>query len=214
MAEHSIFPGAKFGKLTAVAFAGRNKRWQAKWECRCECGNTSFPLATNLFAGTSKSCGKCTPRKHGESRRGKNSPEYVAWLAMKARCTSKQKYARRCYLDRGITVCERWANSFEDFLFDVGRMPTPGLTLDRIENDLGYEPGNVRWATRGEQSINRRTTRMVTIGNETRCISEWSRLSGIPLPTLAVRVRRGWPEGELLSKVRWKHRVGRCASSA
>lgn len=93
-------------------------------------------------------------KKHGES--WYRSPEYDAWRSTKRRCAPGNWRASRYYAERGIKVCERWAQSFEAFLTDMGRRPGPGFSLDRIDNDADYEPGNVRWATWSEQMKNRR----------------------------------------------------------
>ena len=105
-------------------------------------------------------------RTHGESNRGNPTPEYAAWAAMKQRCTNRNAPPFIHYGARGISVCERWMNSFEAFLADVGRRPSPKHSIDRIDNDGDYEPGNVRWATRKEQRANtghRQRTKIVVL---------------------------------------------------
>ena len=132
-------------------------------ECRCSCGQA----VRIRQSSRTKSCG-CLRReyrrsqwlKHGEAfdARSKNpgTPEYRAWVGMHKRVSPTAALVRRrVYADRGIVVCARWA-SYEAFLADVGRKPRPELTLDRINNDGNYEPGNVRWTTRSEQAKNRR----------------------------------------------------------
>lgn len=98
-----------------------------------------------------------TQRNHGESKN--RTPEYVAWTSMRQRCLDAKCTSYHYYGGRGITICERW-NSYQVFLADVGRRPSPDHTLDRIDNSGNYEPGNVRWATRLEQSRNRRIPRV------------------------------------------------------
>lgn len=94
---------------------------------------------------------------HGEGRHGQRTPEYEAWLDMRWRCSTPSYKQWKDYGGRGITVCDRWL-VYSNFLADVGRRPSPLLTLDRIANDGNYEPGNVRWATRHEQQMNRRVS--------------------------------------------------------
>jgi hypothetical protein len=103
------------------------------------------------------------------------------------RCHNTRCVAYRHYGGRGITVCDRWRADFLDFFMDVGEAPTPKHTLERIKNDLGYMPGNVRWATRAEQSRNHRNSVLITIGGETRCAKDWERTLGVWRP-----VWRAW----------------------
>lgn len=131
-------------------------------------------------------------QRHGEARhRARRTPEYDAWRSMKQRCYYKngRNYSR--YGGRGITVCDQWRDSYETFLADVGRRPSPQHSLDRIDNNGNYEPGNVRWATDEQQQQNTRRTRVLTIGGESRCIAEWSRISGTEEKTIAERIARG-----------------------
>lgn len=137
------------------------------------------------------------PIKHGESR--EKSPEYRAWSHVKNRClnTNDPNYQR--YGGRGISVCERWLQSFPNFLADMGRKPTPAHSIDRIDNDGNYEPGNCRWATKAQQSANTSRNRPITMGAETRLITEWETVTGIDHQTIAARLGRGWPVEAALS---------------
>jgi len=127
---------------------------KATWLCTCDCGENKVIMSGNLHNGTSRSCG-C---RNGQPRHGlRNTPEYRAWSAMKTRCYNKKtgdKY--RIYGGRGITVCREWLHNFPAFLEHIGNRPSTGHSLDRINNNGNYEPGNVRWATRKEQQQNRR----------------------------------------------------------
>jgi hypothetical protein len=154
--------GQRFGRLTVVKLDHRNDRRKAIWLCRCDCGETSLADGNNLRSGNSESCG-CLRREqladgapHGHAREGLRSPEYQSWAAMWARCRATDPMDRRFrdYVARGITVCERW-RSFETFLADMGPRPA-GTSIDRIDNDRGYEPGNCRWATDTQQNLNKR----------------------------------------------------------
>lgn len=108
------------------------------------------------------------------------------------RCTNPKHPRYRDWGGRGIAVCDRWLNSFDDFLADMGQ-PPPGTTIDRIDNDSGYEPGNCRWATRKRQSNNRRDNRRFAAFGRTMTAMEWADISGIPYSRLSKRIRDGLP---------------------
>jgi hypothetical protein len=150
--------GQRFGRLTVVDFAGRRRR-NARWKCICDCGTEVIVEGHNIKRGNTASCGcfrrastASLTRTHGHS--AANTPEYESWCAMWARVRSKKGRRFRDYGARGIGACNRWL-SFEAFLADMGPRPI-GLTLDRIDNNRGYEPGNCRWATSAQQSANQR----------------------------------------------------------
>ena len=164
------------------------------WPCRCACGTERLVYASSLRSGASKSCG-CLSREvtgerattHGES----GDPQYVAWTQMKARChrPSSEKFA--IYGGRGITVCDRWRESYAAFLEDMGPRPE-GHSIDRIDVNGNYEPGNCRWATPREQGANLRKSRNLTRDGKTLCMSEWSRVTGLPIGTIFMRLALGW----------------------
>ncbi len=132
---------------------------------------------------------------HGKT----GSPEWKIWVDMRKRC-SKWKHPHFArYGGRGIRVCPRWAESFAAFLADVGVRPSPKHTLDRIDNDRGYEPGNVRWATRREQARNRRTSRLITARGKTQTLAAWSEELSVKSSTIRMRLTNGWPVERALS---------------
>lgn len=202
-----ILPGDKFGQLTVIGFYGRNPNHQALWATKCVCGKLSKVLGCNLKKGNSTSCGIHRKYKAIGTIR---TPEYRAWCAMKRRCLDVNNRVYHLYGGRGIQICKRWLTSFNLFLKDVGKRPSEHHSLDRINNNYGYFPTNVRWATKTIQSRNTSLTRMLTINGITKPEIEWAEGSGISLMTIRARVNRGWPISEILSSVKWKHRIGRC----
>ena len=159
-------------------------------------------MGGHLKRGTTVSCG-CYQKKrsserlkgaattHGRSTAG--DPTYKAWKRMKHRCYQPAAKTYPSYGGRGIEVCERWRDSFENFLADMGERPE-GTTLDRIDTDGDYEPGNCRWATRREQDGNKSNSIRVTVGDRTMCLYHWAEKLGINANTLYYRYRVGkWP---------------------
>ena len=130
------------------------------------------------------------------------NPEYMSWGNMKNRCYNKRDPKWRLYGARGISVCDRWMK-FENFLADMGRRPGPGYSLDRINNDGNYEPGNCRWTTRQQQARNRRTTRRVVVNGEPVSLAEAAEDSKVTYATFKARLDRGWtPERSILEPLR------------
>ena len=130
--------------------------------------------------------------KHGQARIGQLTPEYRAWAGMKARCLNPNNSAYGRYGGRGIRVSPKWINSFTQFLADLGPRPSATHSLDRRDNDRGYTALNCRWATKVEQSRNRRGRKPLTIRGETRLLVEWAERSGLDVRRIWKRVQSGW----------------------
>jgi len=167
MAKHIDLTGQVFGRLTVLEYAGRDKRYNAKWLCRCTCGREKVIYACALKSGNTVSC-QCFQKQnnsklrkiHGE-RRPKRSKEYGIWVAMKQRCSNPNNTRFKYYGGRGIKVCSRWLESFSNFLEDMGRCPA-GKSINRIDNDGDYAPQNCCWATAKEQAANRNSRNYLT----------------------------------------------------
>jgi hypothetical protein len=164
--------GQTFG-LWKVVSREPNEAGHSRWLCVCECGNTGVVYGSSLQAGKSKCCGcKRSSNRgpyrarrdgatrgltHGHAREKAKTPTYYSWRAMFARCTNPNHKKYDNYGGRGIKICDRW-KEFTNFLNDLGERP-PGTTLDRIDSNGNYEPGNCRWATQEQQVANRRKRR-------------------------------------------------------
>lgn len=191
--------GMKFGRLTVIAFLGKNGRSHShRWSCRCDCGNLMATFGSSLTCGETQSCG-CLQReltvKRNKTHGKTYTPEYIVWTGIKARCCNPKNAAYPDYGGRGIKICVRWAFSFLDFLEDVGPRPGPGFEIDRFPNNDGdYEPGNVRWVKTILNARNKRNNRRITVSGETLCVSEWSERTGIDPKVIYARLSLGWPE--------------------
>ena len=154
--------GMRFGRLLVLDVADVDLPRRLSWNVICDCGNRRIVLGSDLTTGNTSSCGcfraersRIAMTKHGASMYRPYTVEYRTWMAMKARCLNPNVKAFNNYGGRGIKICKRWINSFENFLSDMGKRPD-GLTLERKNNDGNYEPNNCKWATRLEQRHNRR----------------------------------------------------------
>lgn len=188
--------GKAIGRWTVLSYAGLNKQGSATWNCRCECGTLRTVLCGSLTCERSTSCGclrdevnQKRPVTHGKYA----SPTYCSWRAMLTRCYNRRNENYHRYGAHGVQVCERWRDSFEAFLEDMGERPSIQHSIDRYPDKGGnYEPGNCRWATRGQQNRNRRNNVMLTYKDETLCLQDWSARTGIDVSTLRARLTRGW----------------------
>ena len=151
--------GKRFGRLMVTERDnGRDRKSsQAVWMCLCDCGARTSVIAGNLKNGSVKSCG-CLRRDNTTTHGNSKKPEYRLWRAMLYRCNNPKAAPYKDYGGRGVKVCGRWA-SYENFIIDMGERQTPGLSLDRIDNDKGYSPKNCQWVTQTQQTRNQRVFR-------------------------------------------------------
>lgn len=210
--------GQRFGLLTVDSLA-RCSGYRTIWNVVCDCGHRKTARQDHLVSGRTKSCGclvgyvsSALHITHGRSR----TTEYSTWASMKQRCLDPNRDAYAGYGGRGIRVCDRWISSFEAFLADMGEKPSRRYSIERIDNDGNYEPGNCRWATKTEQARNRRPARfdgrdhplarLITVGGVTDSLAGWAKRVGLTRRAIAHRLKKGWSEERAVT-------VGRHGSS-
>jgi len=190
--------GKSFGKWTVIAQSESRYGGRAYWNCKCECGIEKEVSGQSLIDGRSTQCTKCSPRdgglKHGGCSGGK-IPEYHIWNSMKNRCHNLNDKGYPNYGGRGITVCKKWIESFEEFYSYIGQQPFPGASIDRIDNNGNYEPGNVRWATRKQQAANTRRQKHGV------CVSQWSKEKNLDRFHVAKALKNGLTLEQVEKKV-------------
>ena len=186
-------------------------RIQQFWLVQCSCGTKPFELSDQFLQNGAKACRSCThsgennsKRTHGESdavirgKRSTASPEYRCWKAIKNRCYNQKAKQYKDYGGRGIRICKRWFDSFENFLDDMGRKPSRSHSIQRRDNNGDYSPENCYWATDEEQRRNKRTTKWITINGEIKSRIEWLEILGVKKSTFNWRKKRGWSDKEAL----------------
>jgi hypothetical protein len=192
--------GNKYGRLTLVQEAakrGKNRYWM----CQCDCGTIKEVSQVHLVHGKTVSCGckkieniKSIATSHGMSK----TTIYRKWQDMVRRCTDPSRPKYKYYGGRGISVCERWM-SFENFFSDMGMPPEELPSIDRINKDGNYCPGNCRWANYITQQNNKRTSVRVDIGGVSKSPRQWSDETGIPVSIIHRNAYRGKPQIEVIS---------------
>ncbi len=191
--------GERYGRLRVVSFSHREEI--ASWfNCVCDCGKEVRTTSNRLRTGATRSCG-CYHRdrtSEAKTKHGKRHTSiYNIWCNMRGRCENPTDAAYDRYGARGITVCDRWKD-FSAFYEDMGDKPD-GLTLERINNDKGYSPENCCWDTMKNQTRNRHTNRIMTLGNKTQCLAAWAEELGWRSNTLVSRVLRKWSDERALT---------------
>ena len=181
----------KYGKLTFLENAGVDKHQKRLWKVLCDCGEEKIVSANQVKSGKTKSCGCLRKLGNGRKHGKRHHPLYSTWCNIKARCFNENHPAYKNYGARGITMCSRWANDFSLFLEDVGEKPQESFSLDRVDNNGNYAPGNVRWTDRVTQRRNSRAICEVKIGNETKLITDWCDIFGIKLGSVHRRLSKG-----------------------
>lgn len=174
----------KIGRILVLGYLGKVKRIH-RWLGQCDCGKVWDVSGAGLLKGT-KSCGCANKRSI------KSNPEYRVWKGMKERCYYHKHIAFQRYGGRGIVVSDRWRNSFENFLSDMGPRPTPHHQIERLDNDGPYSKENCCWATAAEQATNKSNNRILELNGQSKTLAEWSKETGIHHNVIHSRLRRGW----------------------
>jgi hypothetical protein len=204
MAQAAVnMAGVRYGAAVAMRDVGRTPSSGRLWEFRCDCGTLFSAAGHEARRGSTTCCPACAgakraavKRTHGQTE----SREYAAWCAMKTRCLNPNGHAFHHYGGRGISICDRWVNSFETFLADMGPKPA-GATLDRYPDMNGnYEPANCRWATRAEQANNKRNNVRITVNGETKTLAQWASSAGLNESCIRDRIKRGLQGAALLER--------------
>ena len=203
--------GEQFGRLHVVERAENDRSGNAKWLCRCECGNYKIILGKALRTGSTRSCGcylaeqskkrmKILATKHGLSK----AKLYSVWGTIVDRCTNDKCKGYHNYGGRGISICDEWRHdvkAFYDYVSSLPHFGEPGRSIDRIDNNGNYEPGNIRWATFKEQANNTRpkkNTVWVVFNGETMSLADMARKYGINYATVRRRYAKGMPIEKIL----------------
>lgn len=222
MAGKSIYPpitiGDTFGRLTVLSEAPRTWDSRRQWRCLCSCGTQLIVVAMSLKKGTTQSCGclriddvRQRFTKHGAANKGKKLPEYCIWLGIKKRIFNSHDLSYTNYGGRGITMCLGWKDSFSTFFADTKARPSPKHTIERRDNNGHYSCGhcteciangwsaNCYYATRQEQSVNKRNNRFLTYKGQTKTLSQWSQELGMGYSVITRRLRKNWPPEQIFT---------------
>ena len=196
--------GNRYGRLLVLSRSEKMAGTKATWECKCDCGNKTIVDGDKLRRNHTRSCGcyhKDRNIKHGLH----GSKIYNAYISMINRCYNEKNENYKNYGGRGITVCDRWKSSLEDFISDMGESDK-GLSIERIDTNGNYEPNNCKWATQKDQARNKRNNNIIEFNGEKMCESAWAEYLNIKRSTLRNRLTiRGWSiEKSLTTPVRYK----------
>lgn len=193
--------GMKFGDLTALNPEGVSGARNIIWRLVCVCGEERVADGYSVRTGKVKSCKSCSRERLGIAtiKHGKtNTPEFCIWTDLHSRCYNSKVKSYANYGGRGIKMCATWKDSFEVFLKDMGERPSEKHSIDRINNDGDYAPGNCRWATAKEQANNKRNNIVIEIHGEKKSAKEWAIESGLSYATILQRYHQGRRGLELL----------------
>ena len=206
--------GFKINRFTFINREKNGKNAATRWTVKCDCGTTKIVKPQAILSEKIKSCGCLLKEmranwglKHGLCRKGKQAPEFWSWTSMKQRCLNPKNEQYHNYGGRGITICDRWINSLQNFVADMGKKPSRNFTLERINVNLGYCPENCKWITKKEQSLNKRTSVKLEIKGVTKNASEWDKEMNLPEGTVCRRLKRGWSSSRAVTTPHKPHKI-------
>jgi hypothetical protein len=197
----------KYGLLTPIEYSYNKKRNSDQfWLFNCDCGNKKIIRLYDVARGKTNSCG-CLRKKQLAERNKSNAKHgyfgtstYESWASIIERCCNTNSGNYHMYGAKGITMCQKWRESFEEFLKDMGERPE-GFSIDRIDVYGNYEPENCRWASAKTQANNRTNNRKINFNNQNLNLSEWSDITGIKPSTISKRIDKyGWSVEEALTR--------------
>ena len=193
--------GKKYGRLTVVS-RNHKKPHVTHWDCLCSCGNYIVAFGGNLKNGHTESCGCLQKEAASKAKKthGKTcSLEYHSWSGLKGRCLNPKNHKYPNYGGRGIKVCDRWENSFENFLADMGEKPSASHSIERVDNNGDYTPENCIWGTASQQANNKTSSVFMEHNGVTLTQSQWSIKLGGSDKLVLKRLKRGWSKEKALS---------------
>lgn len=199
-ADYSDLTGERFGRLTVIERKGSVKK-RALWLCQCDCGNTTLVTTNSLKTGNTQSCGCYRLERDVEvntTHGGTGTRLYNIWNGIKSRCSNPNDTCYQHYGARGITVCDEWKNDFSSFRkWALENGYADNLTIERKDVNGNYEPNNCCWITLVQQGYNKTNSVLITRNGETKTMTEWARIFGIPYKTISYRLKAGWSEEHL-----------------
>lgn len=194
--------GNKYGRLIVIGFSHVSNIGHGNWHVRCVCGKNKVVKSGHLRSGKTRSCGCLRGEDHGRARAKPRA--YRVWYGMKTRCYNKKVPEYKRYGGRGIKICERWMD-IENFLEDMGESPKD-MTIERINNDGDYEPGNCKWATQKEQHNNTRRNVILKYNGLSLTMVQWAERLNISRACLWARINEmNWPIEKALSLPKQLH---------
>lgn len=207
MSSFKNLTGKRFGRLVVLERVENNKRQQAQWLCKCDCGNTKVICAASLKKGSTRSCG-CLIHEINSTHSLRKTRLYNIWRGIKIRCFNQNSRAYKNYGGNGITMYNEWKDNFKSFYdWSMSNGYTDELSIDRIDNNKGYFPDNCRFVDKIVQANNKRNNRLLTYNGETHTVAEWGRILNISRSTLFSRLNMGWTvERMLTTQVKGKNK--------